>query len=246
VLFKKTKTEIIVFKARNKTEYENQYKPFPASQAVPDWWKNMSPFEKSNESPEGKKFIIRNRASNASFKKCVPMLDAITSGYIVPLWADVSVTPSHPMPNLNWRTHAPIFESHGSSTYNIPVPPGYINCVVKYINTWIPMTPPGYSVLITAPFGVKEPVFLAIPAIIDSDKNTSELVFPMWIKEGFEGIVEAGTPLVQITPFKRTNWKSEFDYYLDNTYQEKVLESNFNRTIVGHYLQKVWSKKSYK
>jgi hypothetical protein len=67
----------------------------------------------------------------------------------------------------------------------------------------------------------------------------------MWIREGFEGIIEKGTPLVQITPFKRDNWESEFSYMNENEY--KYLEDrNFNSYLKNHYVRKVWQKKKYK
>lgn len=205
----------------------------------------MTPYFVSPENPDGKKLIIRDRIPNATFKKCTPMLDGITSGYIIPLWADVQVSNSIP-PTITWKTSHTVFSSHGIDSMAVPPPPGYTNWVFKYHNCWIPKTPPGYSVIITAPFGYQDLPFKAIPAIVDSDKSTLELVFPMWLKQGFEGIVEAGTPMVQITPFKRTEWTSEFDYYEDGEYKGIVEERNFNTTIVNHYIKRHWSKKTYK
>ena len=109
----------------------------------------------------------------------------------------------------------------------------------------MPKTPKGYSILVTAPFGHRDLPFHVIPAIIDSDRSTLEIVPPMWLKEGFEGIVEKGTPMFQVTPFKRESWESEFSY-LENGEFEIKQEKNFNSTLVSHYIKNVWSKKSYK
>ena len=117
--------------------------------------------------------------------------------------------------------------------------------VFKYLNAWMPITPPGYSCLITSPFGHKNLPFQAAPAIIDTDKSRLDLSPPGWIKEGFEGVIEKGTPLIQITPFKRENWNSEFDYYEDYEFT-KLQEKTMNSNIVNHYIKKVWSKKNYK
>lgn len=236
----------ITFKARSKTDFDCYMQPFPASQAIPNWLKEMTPYEKSADNPDGKKLIVRDTLSNASAKKCTPMLDAITSGYIIPLTCDVQVTQvPDGVPLITWRSKLPIFDIHGPSAHKIGAPPGYTPYVFKYSNTWIPQTPPGYSVLVTAPFGHRGLPFHAVPAIIDSDKSTLEVLFPVWVKEGFEGIVEAGTPIAQITPFKRNNWKSEVTYYEDHEYA-KVEEREFNRTIVNHYKKFKWSKKLYK
>lgn len=244
---KKPNVQTITWTARSKTEFQTKTKPYPASQAVPDWWRNMTPYDVDASNPEGKKLIVRNRFSNATFKKCTPMLDAITSGYIIPLWADVQVTPeANNYPLITWRTFQPIFEIHGLSSKEVPPPPGYDNYVYKYLCGWIPKTPPGYSILATAPFGYRDLPFLSIPAIIDTDKDGLDLLFPMWIRKGFEGIVEAGTPMVQLTPFKRTDWKSEFNYLEDGQYLTVEEERTFNRTIVNHYVKNRWSKKTYK
>jgi hypothetical protein len=181
------------------------------------------------------------------------MLDALTSGYIVTLWADVQVRQviseenGKPYPRVTWRVNYPlgVFSQHGKSSEKINPPLGYSNIVFKYQNTWIPRTPPGYSVLITQPFGYRDLPFCAIPAIVDSDKSQLEIIPPMWVRENFEGIVEAGTPLFQIIPFKRSDWKAEFDYYKNQEY-EKIEDKNFNKHLISHYIRNVWSKKSYK
>ena len=237
--------ERIVFRARSKQEFRIQDKPFPAAKAIPEWWKSAPTTEKTPESPDGDRFLVRNRTANFSFKKCTPMLDALTSGYIIPLWADVQVTQTDEAPYVSWKTRHSIFELHGSSSRDIPPPPGYDNYVFKYLNTWIPETPPGYSTLVTAPLGHRDLPFHAIPGVVDTDESTLELVFPMWIRSGLEGIVEHGTPLVQLLPFKRTHWKSEFESYEDGEYYNVIEEQTFNKTMISHYIKNRWSKKKY-
>lgn len=238
--------ETVVWRAKSKTESLIQDKPYPASQAIPDWWKSATPHDIAPDNPKGEKLLVRNRGANFTFKKCTPMLDAITSGYIIPLWADVQVTQTSELPLVTWRARHDIFELHGASSRNVPPPPGYDNVVFKYLNTWIPETPPGYSMMITAPLGYRDLPFYAVPAVLDTDKSTLEVVFPMWIRTGFEGLVEHGTPLVQLTPFKRTQWQSKFATYEDGEYYDVVEERNFNKTIVSHYIKRHWTKKVYK
>jgi|694.fasta_scaffold120427_2 hypothetical protein len=245
-------TNVIKFTAKNEYAWTVQQKPVPASTLVPLWWKDMHPYEMGPENPTGKKIIVENQVSNATFKKCTPMLDALLSGYICTLWADVQVRQQKSIdnkfyPKITWRAkyYQGVFQGHQLSSESIPPPTGYSNIVFKYMNTWIPHTPPGYSILVTSPFGYRDLPFYAIPAIIDSDKSNLELLPPMWLKEGFEGIVEAGTPLFQVTPFKRENWRSEFDYLKDGEY-EKLEDKSFGKNIVNNYIKNVWSKKSYK
>jgi len=245
-------TNTIKFTARDEHGWKVQPKPVPASTLIPEWWRKMTPYDVSPINLDGKKLILENKVINATFKKCTPMLDAITSGYIIPLWADVQVRQIKDQdgtyyPRITWKVeyYRGVFEPHGFSSRQITPPTGYSTFVFKYINTWIPSTPAGYSVLVTTPFGHRDLPFYAVPAIVDSDKSNLEMIPPMWIKDGFEGIIEAGTPLLQITPFKRNDWKSEFDYYKNGEY-EITEDKNFNKYIVAHYVKRFWSKKSYK
>lgn len=235
----------ITFKALSEYDFEIFLKPYPASSNIPDWFKKSPPYFLSDKNPSGSKMVIDGKASNAGFKKCTPMLDAITSGYIIPLWSDVLITQTEHGPEISWRTGRDIFENHSPDARDVKPVTGYSNNVVKYLNTWIPHTPKGYSVLVTAPFGHRDLPFHAVPGIIDSDKSILDLSAPMWIKEGFEGVVEKGTPLLQITPFKRENWESEFGFYGTNEYAA-IREKSFNSTLISHYVKNAWSKKSYK
>lgn len=239
-------TQKIKWIARDEYAWEVAERPFPISQSLPDWWKNMTPYHVEPKNPEGKKLFIRDLDSNATFKKCTPMLDALITGYAIPLWADVQVRQSpEEIPSIFWKVRRDVFQLHGVSSDMVPPPPGYTNTVVKFMNLWIPKTPPGYSTLVTSPFGYRDGAFLAIPAIVDTDVSTLEVLCPMWIKSGFEGIVEKGTPLVQMIPFKRDDWNSEFSYLKNGEYDLRE-DKNFRGTIVNHYVKNHWKKKGFK
>ena len=234
----------IKFIAKDKYGWEVCEKPFPASQAIPDWWRDLTPFRPSADNPDGKKMIVENGFSNAGPKKCVPMLDAMTSGYIIPLWSDVQVRQIDGKPYITWRVKRDVFSLHGQMAEKVERPDGYSSDVFKFLNTWRVQTPPGYSILVTQPFGYRKTPFHAIPAVIDTDEATLELLPPIWIKEGFEGVIEKGTPMVQITPFRRENWKADFSFMDDNEYTH-LEDRNFGSNLVNHYARKVWAKKKY-
>ena len=237
----------INFRARSKTEFEIQLKPYPAVKQLPKWFVDADPYQSEfPESQEPHKLIFRNRIPNLTYKKCVPLLDGLSAGYIIPLWTDVMIEIQNTFPEVYWKTIHTVFEIHGESSRKVPAPAGYDNVVYKYNNCWIPQTPKGYSCLITSPFGYNDLPFRAIPAVVDTDRSTLELVFPMWVKKGFEGIVEKGTPLIQIIPFERDDWNSTFDYYEDGEYKTIIEEKNFNTTMIGHYLKNHHSKKKFK
>jgi hypothetical protein len=236
----------INFRARSKTEFEIQLKPYPAVKQLPKWFTDAEPYQNLPGFPQDGKLHFRGRDPNSTYKKCTPMLDSLSSGYIIPLWADVMIEQADNGSEMYWKTNHDVFSLHGLAARGIPAPLGYDQVVYKYHNCWIPQTPKGYSCLIVSPLGYNNLPLKAVPAVIDTDSSTFELIFPMWIKTGFEGIVEKGTPMVQIIPFKRDDWTSTFDYYEDGEYKNVVLEKTFNGTMVGHYLKNHHSKKKFK
>jgi hypothetical protein len=233
----------IEFVALDKYAFEVCPKPFPASQALPQWWKDASPYLKSDENPDGKKIIVENFQSNASFKKCVPMLDILSSGYIVPLWADIQIKNLNDSPYITWRVSKDVFEMHNGQ--EVEVPDGYHKTQFKFLNQWLPKLPKGYSALVIACPGYPNTPFRTIQAIIDYDKTTHPLFPPMYLKNNFEGIVEKGTPMFQIIPFKRNNWKSSFSFLEDGQFSINR-DRDISSTIANNYVKNFWQKKSYK
>lgn len=234
----------IDFIAIDKFYYDIANKPEPASNFIPEWWKNASPYIKSPQNPDGKKLIISNSESNASFKKCQPMLDAISSGYIFTLHSDVKIEQVDGSPYISWRMQADVFSLH--SHQEVEVPEGYDKeSTFKFHNPWIPKLPKGYSALITSCIGYPNPIFKPISAIIDYDKSMHPLFPPMFIKSGFEGIVEKGTPMFQLIPFKRDNWESSFSY-LENNEFRSIMARDVKATIVNNYIKNFWEKKNFK
>lgn len=233
----------IEFIALDKYAFEVCLKPFPASQALPKWWKGGTPYIKSPDNPDGKKILIRNSDSNASFKKCTPMLDMLSSGYIVPLWADVQVTIENNIPFITWRVQRNVFEGHNGQ--EVEIPDGYDPMQFKFLNQWVPKLPKGYSALIIPCPGYPNNPFKPISAIIDYDKTTHPLMPPMYIKKGFEGIVEKGTPMFQIIPFKRNNWESVFSFY-ENGQMQINADRDIKSTLINNYVKNFWEKKTYK
>lgn len=236
---------ILQFVARDEVVWQAFEKPVPASTMIPDWWKNAKPYEETPQSPSGRDFAMINGNPNFSFKKCVPMLDPMMTGYIIPLWADVYVERSMgEVSSISWKTKLKgVFADHHPSAKYVESPPGY-SSVFKYLNGWIPVTPKGYSILVTAPFGYRNLPFQAIPGIIDSDTCMTDPVIPGWFREDFSGLLEKGTPMAQIIPFKRSEWKSTFGYLKDGDY-EKINEGGYNTKIFNHYMKNHWKKKIF-
>ena len=240
----------IKFIYHNQLAYEMGVHPQPAKNFLPKWYKDMVPYEKSNMNPTGREINVENKTSNASAKKCTPMLDGMSSGYIVPLWCDVQIKQFKNeetkkwFPRITWRIDEDVFSLHGPSSREIPAPFGYDQEVFKFITHFRIETPKGYSIMVHTPSGHYELPFYAIPAVIDSDRSVIDNNFPCWIQEGFEGIVEKGTPMAQVTPFKRLDWKMETSLI---SYDEHIRHEQigFKSNILNNYIRNIWSKKDY-
>lgn len=213
-------------------------RPSPGSQSLPKWFKNMSPHE-------GGKLSVNNRTSSASAKKCTPMLDGMTAGYVVPLWSDVIVEWEEDQPLINWRVDHNVFSLHGPSSREIPPPVGFHNTVFKYLTWFRVKLPAGYSLIVQPPANRNPLPFMPVPAIIDSDKVAIDTNIPVWISKEAKGVIEAGTPIAQLIPFKREPWQSIFS---ETTASQHIIneDKGFNKTIVNNYVKNIWHKKEFR
>lgn len=230
----------IKFIAGTRHVYEVREKPVPATQLIPDWWKNMPVHASANG-----KFDL-NPAPSVTAKKCFPMLDAITAGYIATLWSDLLVSKdANGQMSIKWVTEEPVIDAwtpNQISSYEIPE--GYGNMVFKYMHGWIIETPKGYSSIITHPIGYPNIPIRTLTGIIDSDSLQTHANAPFVIKEGFEGVIPKGTPMFQVIPFKRDDWEMDIDVLPENEifYRYERLRSTFH-SYYGRILRK---KKEYK
>lgn len=238
-------TNKIKFIYHNQLAYDMGVHPAPAKNYLPQWFKDTPPYQPSAENPTGRSIKIRNGEANASAKKCTPMLDGMNAGYIVPLWCDVQVESANGQPEIYWRIkQGSVFAPHGDAARDIPAPLGYYARVFKFLTYFRIETPKGYSISVQPPAGHYQLPFRVIPAVIDSDRSVIDNNFPCWVQDGFEGIVEKGTPIAQVVPFKRTDWKAEMSVISPEEH-ERYADKGFNSNILNNYVRNIWSRKSY-
>ena len=210
-------------------EFKGAYpEPIPASLALPQWLKDDPNYlERHAGRGEGSPHMN-------TYKRCVPFMDLMRTGYIIPLWQDVAFSHSetcmveHPpeeecdnsasfvieSPNLG---AAPaVAERNWESWGSIPELSDSIQgSSFTFDNPWIIRTPPGYSTLITAPFNDTSrphPSIKTFSAIVNTDTYTNPVTFFFHIKKGFNGLLKRGTHLVQVIPIKREEWNHKVVY----------------------------------
>jgi hypothetical protein len=187
--------------------------PIPAKDEIPEWYK------KQNRYTGGEKVLSPEKGTyNTTIKACMPVFDLISAGYIIKTPADIMVTIGQDgAPNFSWAINDyTCIESHGPMQYdsfNIPKefhPIGY-----KFINPWITQTPKGYSSIFMSPILRDDLPFQCLPAIVDTDNHPTPVNFPFFLRKDFEGLIPAGTPMIQIIPFKRQSWEISINKFND-------------------------------
>ncbi len=213
--------------------------PIPASSMIPEWYKKTKNYVNDIKKPT-------NGGTDGTIKKCIPVFDAITSGYLILLPTDLYCEPSE---KNNFYFQWPSQELIGfhpiEQVKEYPQKNDGLDSIPKFINPWGIKTPKGYSVFITTPQHRDLP-FSILPGIVDTDKYVNAINFPFIINDkNFNGLIPKGTPIAQITPFKRDSWKMSIGSKKDN---EEILKMHkkLNFQFFDRYKNLWWNKKTYK
>jgi hypothetical protein len=109
---------------------------------------------------------------------------------------------------------------------------------------WCIKTPKGYSSVFTHPINRPDLPFYTLGGVIDTDKWGEAGSHPFLLKKGWEGIIPAGTPIIQIIPFKREGWVNKVNRLMSGEYIKKIFLRD--RYLKDFYKIFAWSSKSYK
>lgn len=178
--------------------------PGPANKFIPDWYKAIPAIDKSSRDHKG--------AFAMTAKKCLPMLDSMTYGYIIPLSGDVHIRTNEDasLLDITQNPYVKLTEEHHKNQVG-PAFPFSKKHIIKFLNHFVIKTPPGYSCLFTSPINHIEPRFSVFGAIVETDMYDSEINFPAcWLAGNYDDTLSAGTPIVQCIPFKRSNTINKF------------------------------------
>lgn len=220
--------------------------PKPAAQSIPKWYKDM-PVHMDNEKTTGlnKESVA---VSNLTLKGCSPFLDAITSGYMFVLPFDLEFRRNEQnMIGMRWATNNNFISTHGpSQAPGIPTPVGGNDALLKWRPGWRIVTPKGYSSFFTHPINRHDLPFRTFSGVVDTDMYELGVEFPFQLlntitEEIF--ILEKGTPICQVIPFKREDWTSGSIPFDEN--KNKISGFKLKSKIVRSYKNQFWQKKTY-
>ena len=202
----------------------NYSKPVPSSKMVPEWFRKIPGVINGQE----------------TIKKCVPFIDAMTSGYMITLAADIYVDAS----GIQQISKDPVVLQHYDEQIgDIKLPYEYSRIPYKWMNMFIGKTPKGHSTLFTHPFNRFDLPFYTMSGVVDTDKFPLQVNFPFFIRKDFVGLIPAGTPIAQAFPFKRQDWEIEVDD--TSPYEPPVFSHTMHNPPFGYYKKNFWSRKKY-
>ena len=219
--------------------------PKPSLQFIPEGYKKMQRY-----------FENKVREDNKTVKMCMPFLDALTVGYIIPFPADMNCFYDKDEVLMNFELSQTIplefqkffgVEAHADNqiTKDLRYNRRTVEAIFKFKNPWTIKTPPGYSCLFTNPLN-QNTNFKIIDGIVDTDTYDLPVQFPFYwtLDSEKQCVLEKGAPMVQIIPFKRESWKSTVSFQSPDTKKEHELR--WGTLFQDVYKKLVWKKKSFK
>lgn len=227
---KKIRTKDIIF--TNTMEVPEQYAPQPASKFIPEWYRNMHSYLPKEKRP----------GTFPSIKKCVPVFDAITTGYIIVSAYDVYVKQEDGEPKFQ-SAEPNMIHSHPRSQAHLH-PSANEFQYPKWINPWGVKTPKGYSCLFIPPMHNPNKWFTILEGVVDTDSYVAPVNFPFTLKDPTgEFLIPAGTPIAQVIPFKREEWVSSVS---NDTKEYNKVSRYMNSRFFDRYKNLYWQKKNYR
>ena len=175
--------------------------PVPARTDLPTWFKKLPGLDRE---------VLGATNNGLTVKRCVPFLDALGIGWIVPLAATVRLEISGGGTNVEagWEFDREMVSSHGP--HQAAGNPWEPRPTMKFHNPWTIRTPPGWSCLFVPPLNRPNDVVEVLSGVVDTDAYVAPVNFP-FLATGEDGvhILAKGTPLVQVIPFERFDERLE-------------------------------------
>ncbi len=169
-------------------------RPIQASANIPEWVKRL-PVEMTNLVPP-----------RSTAKRCLPLIEAMTNGYLILLAADVYVEIGADKAEFHWDTSFPIVQKHyREQAAGIP---GLGNRdIYKFMNYWVIKAPKGYSALFCPPANRGYSPFEIFSGIVEIDHYMNTVNLPFLWRGGASMWLRQGTPIAQMIPFRRESFQ---------------------------------------
>jgi hypothetical protein len=216
--------------------------PIPAVKKIPEWYKSIPRFVSNEKKP------TPENSTSGTIKTCMPVLDAMTAGYLILSSADIYISKQEVGTFYQWANHDLITFHSPQQITGYPKLEAKLKDekAPKFTNPWIVQTPKNYSCLFISPMHHDLP-FTTLAGVVDTDTYFNAVNFPFMPDPDFEGLIPKGTPIAQVIPFKRESWEMSISPFEEsNQFQENFVRG----TLLGEYFDKYkkhfWAKKEYR
>lgn len=218
--------------------------PSPSSKSIPDWYINAERYVKDSN---GENIVDNAGGKIPSWKACPAIYDILSTGYVFKTPCDITFYEEDNSIKVQMNKRYKDFIQQRSEMPDFMQPEGYRKEHFAWWSEWGISVPEGYSVLYSQPFNRFDLPFLNTSGIVDHDKVSLSGTIPFFIKKDWLGTIEQGTPYIQLLPFKRDNWESEYSFADEPTMYNINMENSIKYRVSGGgvYLNKVWSRRKY-
>lgn len=226
---------------------ESPHRPQPISKVIPEWYREADRFYKDPNTQEF--YIGADGGKIPTWKACPAIFDMFITGYAYLTPCDIEFF-INDEGKIDRKIEDPNYQDF--CTTRVPLegfyqPDGHYLDHFAWFPDWAVKLPEGYSALYITPsnnFGLP---FTMTEGIIDNDNINLPGSFPFFVKQGFTGVVPAGTPYAQIIPFKRDDWTSSYRIDDHKTMYENNVENSKKYRVPdgGVYKKEVWQKRTY-
>ncbi|RWP55893.1 DUF6065 family protein [Mesorhizobium sp.] len=208
--------------------------PVAAKTVLPDWFRKLPAVDAQQASATNNGLTV---------KRCMPFLDAMTTGWILPLAATVrlEIKDGGSAVDAGWEFDRVMVSNHGAHQVagnpKEPAPP------YKFHNYWSIRTPPGWSCLFLPPLNRPAQPFECVAGIVDTDTYAAHIHFPFFATapDGLY-VIEKGTPLVQVIPFRREDAALKAEIQAETGAEATEREAVYRNTIASEGWYRKWAR----
>jgi Family of unknown function (DUF6065) len=199
--------------------------PVPARTVQPAWFKALPGLDRA---------ALSATNNGLTVKRCVPFLDALSIGWILPLAATVrlEISDGGRSVTAGWEFDREMVSPHGAhQAAGNPYEP---RPVMKFHNPWTIRTPKGWSCLFVPPLNRPGGIVEVLSGVVDTDLYVSPVNFP-FVALAEDGVhtLPKGTPLVQLIPFERDNERLEGSIRVETEAEAAERERVYRNTLAG-------------
>lgn len=197
--------------------------PFPAKGYMPDWFRKLPAVDERK---------LATNDTGLTVKRCMPFIDAMTTGWIIPLAATVrmEVSEGGQRVDTGWDFDRTMISTHGM--HQARGNPWGQRPPMKFHNHWTIATPPGWSCLFVNPLNRPNGLFEVVAGVVDTDTYRAPIHFPFFATapDGLH-VIEKGSPMVQVIPFRRRSTDLQADIRAETAEERDTRSRIFRSTL---------------